>query len=89
MRIKELEQRLEARPATESRITKLEDRNAFLCSQLLENHKKMTSLHFTLKALVDSSAKILEEVVSVQQRPRVSETDTPCFSTDKLQQHVA
>lgn len=64
MRIKELEQRLEARPATETQITALEDRNAFLCNQLLENHKKMISIHFSLKTLIDSSAKILEEVVS-------------------------
>ncbi len=64
MKIKELESRLEARPSTEPRVTQLEERNTFLCSQLFENHKKMMSLHFTLKKLIESSADILDQVVS-------------------------
>lgn len=66
MRINQLEQRLESEPSTETRLHELEDRNAFLCSQLFENHKKLISLHFTLKTLTESSAEVLDQVVSHQ-----------------------
>ncbi len=67
MRIKELEQRLETRPVSETeRIAELEDRNAFLASRLFYCHKKLESLQVTIKALSDSTAEALDMVVSLE-----------------------
>ena len=64
MRIKELEQRLDSRPVSETdRITELEDRNAFLGSRLFDCHKKLESLQVTIKALSDATAEALDMVV--------------------------
>ncbi|KIW19414.1 hypothetical protein PV08_03709 [Exophiala spinifera] len=61
MRIKELEQRLENLPESESeRVSKLEEQNTLLRQRLFDNHKKMESLQVSLKALIDSTAKYLD-----------------------------
>ena len=78
MRIKELEQRLETRPVSETqRISELEDRNAFLANRLFECHKKLESLQVTIKALSDSTAEALDMVVSVKDHfPEVNFQDS-------------
>lgn len=69
MRIKELEQRLESLPESESeRVSKLEEHNTLLRQRLFDNHKKMESLQVSLKALIDSTAKYLDLMVSSSQR---------------------
>ena len=65
MRIKELEERLDSRPLSETgRVVELEDRNMFLRDQLLDCHKKLESLQVTLKALAESTANALGMLVS-------------------------
>ncbi len=65
MRIKELEERLDSRPLSETgRVAELEDRNMLLRDQLLDCHKKLESLQVTLKALADSTASALGMLVS-------------------------
>lgn len=67
MRIKELEERLESKPVSETeRISELEDRNAFMANKLFECHKKLESLQVTIKALSESTAEALDMVVSPQ-----------------------
>ncbi|OQU95639.1 hypothetical protein CLAIMM_01821 [Cladophialophora immunda] len=65
MRIKELEQRLESRPGSESeRVSKLEECNKLLRERLFDNHKKMESLQVSLQALIDSTAKYLDLMIN-------------------------
>lgn len=68
LRIKELEQRLENLPESESeRVSQLEEHNTLLRQRLFDNHKKMESLQVSLKALIDSTAKYLDLMVSDSQ----------------------
>ncbi|KIW34799.1 uncharacterized protein PV07_01554 [Cladophialophora immunda] len=65
MRIKELEDRLESRPSSETeRIAELEDRNTFLANRLFECHKKLESLQVTIKALSEATAEALDMVIN-------------------------
>ncbi|KIY02186.1 uncharacterized protein Z520_02324 [Fonsecaea multimorphosa CBS 102226] len=65
MRIKELEDRLESRPSSETeRIAELEERNAFLASRLFECHKKLESLQVTIKTLSEATAEALDMVIN-------------------------
>ena len=72
MRIKELEERLDTDPISDATLTaQLRDRNATLRNQLLDCHKKITSLQISMYALVDSTALALgfdssEDVSRVQ-----------------------
>ncbi|OAL39877.1 hypothetical protein AYO20_00789 [Fonsecaea nubica] len=64
MRIKELEDRLESRPSSETaRIAELEERNAFLANRLFECHKKLESLQVTIRALSEATAEALDMVI--------------------------
>lgn len=77
MRIKELEQRLDTRPVSETdRITELEDRNAFLANRLFDCHKKLESLQVTIKALSDATAEALDMVVRSSGSFRSTTTDS-------------
>lgn len=68
MRIKELEERLQARGgggrtgggSENEWVTHLQDRNAALRDQLLQCHKKFTSLQVSMKALADATALALD-----------------------------
>ncbi|KIW44198.1 uncharacterized protein PV06_05226 [Exophiala oligosperma] len=65
LRIKELEQRLENLPESESeRVSQLEEHNTLLRQRLFDNHKKMESLQVSLKALIDSTAKYLDLMIN-------------------------
>jgi hypothetical protein len=60
MRMKELEERLQNGTYSDAEwVTHLQDQNAGLREQLLECHKKFTSLQVSMKALADASAMAL------------------------------
>lgn len=60
MRMKDLEERLQGGSLPDKEwITQLQDRNASLRDQLLECHKKFTSLQVSIKSITDATALVL------------------------------
>ena len=60
MRMKELEERLNLEPnSDDTRTAKLQDQNVALRNQLLDCHKKITSLQISINTLAKSTAQAL------------------------------
>lgn len=70
MRMKELEERIKSGSCTDAEwMTRLQDQNAALREQLLDCHKKVTSLQVSMQALANASAValVMERVDSVNE----------------------
>ncbi|KIW89957.1 uncharacterized protein Z519_09387 [Cladophialophora bantiana CBS 173.52] len=90
MRIKELEDRLESRPASETdRIAELEERNAFLANRLFECHKKLESLQVTIKALSESTAEALEMVMSKDKKKEADDDEEVDEVVDEIHRQTS